>query len=473
MTDKLHMYGTIQLGLVGWAVYWWIIRRDEIPLLVAGFFLFCGAFRAVVLAKGWAQPVNLGLDIFSDMGAEAWSQALWLIVVGETTLLGSYGFSQNRVLPIRLRGFPVAERAFLMRVVILLFVTVFPLAILASGYVGTQASMGRSLAFEVSSYAILGPMALIGVAILVLCMWRFGLFTSWFQKACAGLMLVGIAWFTFGPTLRFLFLGWVLAGGVIWSATAQSGRRWLGFAMSAVVALSLFGLAGAMRDTESGGRVTKSALDRVLSAEDANMLDGFVLLRQVFPEMLPHSHGQEHLNILLRPIPRALWPEKPVGGYMNKLGIFDSGSTITIGISPTLFGSFYQEGGLPGIIVFSILYGWALGRLVVWTTSLGAFPSLVVRASLFAGLVPLMRAGDLAGVYAWLGMSFWPCVLVLFWLSQRAKQRVSARIRSSRKVSTNTGSISTNEGGNPIRKLRPVSRRALARRGRVADRPGN
>jgi hypothetical protein len=147
------------------------------------------------------------------------------------------------------------------------------------------------------------------------------------------------------------------------------------------------------------------------------MLDGMVLLQQVYPTVLPHSFGREHLNILLRPIPRAIWPEKPVGGYMNQLG-FNTVLTGTTGISPTLFGTFYQEGGTIGIVVLSALYGLGLGRFVRWSVSLPAFASLVLRGSLIAALIPLLRAGDLPGVYSWLGMAFWPCVVVLFLLKR-------------------------------------------------------
>jgi hypothetical protein len=33
---------------------------------------------------------------------------------------------------------------------------------------------------------------------------------------------------------------------------------------------------------------------------------------------------------------------------------------------------------------------------------------------LLAGLVPLLRGGDLAGVWAWMGMAFWPCMLLIW-----------------------------------------------------------
>jgi hypothetical protein len=209
--------------------------------------------------------------------------------------------------------------------------------------------------------------------------------------------------------------------------------------MAAVgLAVISFGAAGVMRQEFSINGIKQDTLTRVTSAEDANMLDGFVMLRQVFPALLPYSWGKEHLGILARPIPRSVWPNKPLGGYMNQLGFYDRGSGGTTGISPTLFGTFYQEGGVPGLMFLSMIYGFGLGRLVSWAAALPPFASVLVRASVFAGLIPLMRCGDLAGVYSWLGMSFWPCVLVLWLLknsSKRSRADAEAPFKRSSRVS--------------------------------------
>ena len=96
---------------------------------------------------------------------------------------------------------------------------------------------------------------------------------------------------------------------------------------------------------------------------DFNMVDGMVMLLQVFPNYLDFYYGMGHIEILLRPIPRALWPDKPVGGWQQKLAVqrasefYGSGADADlfgVGISPSLVGDFYSEGGLIAIIIFSI-----------------------------------------------------------------------------------------------------------------------
>jgi hypothetical protein len=122
--------------------------------------------------------------------------------------------------------------------------------------------------------------------------------------------------------MRFQFLGWFVAATIILSSGLSFVRRAQVLVIGLIGAVCLFAVAGALRNAEeSTAELEQSAWERFAFAEDANMLDGFVLLRQVYPQMLGYSYGGEHLEILERPIPRAWWPDKPVGGYMNKLGI--------------------------------------------------------------------------------------------------------------------------------------------------------
>lgn len=228
-----------------------------------------------------------------------------------------------------------------------------------------------------------------------------------------------IALLTFQASLRFQFLGWVVAVTVILASGKSHAWRISLFTTGLVAAASMFAVAGALRSADDPDfDIRQSALERFAFAQDANMLDGFVLLRQVYPDLLNYSYGGEHLEILSRPIPRSVWPDKPVGGYLNKLGIIDANSGFTLGISPSLFGSFYQEGAIFGVVLLSALYGVGFGWLIRFSTKILPFTGLLVRGCACAALIPLLRGGDLPGIYAWFGMSFWPVALVM-WLKRR------------------------------------------------------
>jgi hypothetical protein len=97
---------------------------------------------------------------------------------------------------------------------------------------------------------------------------------------------------------------------------------------------------------------------------------------------------------------------------MNKLGRITANDGFTLGISPTLFGSLYGEGAMAGIVIGSILYGLAFGSLVNLTRRMQPFGAILIRACVCASLIPLLRGGDLPGIYSWIGMAFWPCMLV-------------------------------------------------------------
>ncbi len=408
-----------QLGLIFLSVIWMLRRNDEIPLLISTFLTYCGSYRywAVTsgLSRGWVSLSNFGFPPIDDQKALT---ALLFIIFGEICLIGFYMLFQRQHLPVwRITDtpFPLSPKwsnRILMGGLFCMGVT-----LVARNQLVALIRAGRSLGFQISAYLYLFPFALVGIATVVMCVWKFGGFRSIFSKAIALFILASVASLTFAPSGRFQFLGWLIAAGVIFSANFRPHKRLVLLSTLAVVAIALFATAGALRNTTNSVNLNQAAWERAFSAEDANMLDGFVLLQEVYPDRLPFSLGMEHIEVLLRPIPRAIWPNKPVGGYMNKLGLIDANSGFTLGISPTLLGSFYAEGWLIGIAFFCFLYSYCIAKLVVYSTRLHPFAGVLIRAVICAALVPLLRAGDLPGIYAWIGMGFWPCFLVL-WLNR-------------------------------------------------------
>jgi hypothetical protein len=314
--------------------------------------------------------------------------------------------------------------------VILLSLASFGLVIFSRVLAESELLRNRSV-LETSSYLLLFPFALIGISILNISLWKAGGYHLLIHKVVAGLILGSVAYLTFVPNMRFQFLGWIAGAAIIIAANYTRKYRLIILGAAAVIGIATFALAGTMRGDEfkvdEGGN---PVLDRFVSANDANMLDGFVMLEQVYPDRLDYTWGGDHLDILLRPIPRSIWPDKPVGGYVNKLGLndYDVGTT---GISPSLFGSFYAEGGIVGIVILSIIYGVGLAAIMSYTTRLRPFASLIVRAVVCGSLVPMLRGGDLAGGYAWIGMAYWPCFLLL-WFKRNSVRAESATVARAR-----------------------------------------
>jgi hypothetical protein len=404
----------VQAGWLLWALRNFARRNDDLPLITAGFLAYCGGYRFLGRYFGFGEWVDLGALSVGTVTFGQAGMALALITFGQTVLLLAYGICQNKTLAIREERVSAILLSRLRRLLLFLTAAGLPAILWSRHYISQEISAGKSLAFEVSNYAQLFPMMSIGLLIFLFLAWRFGALRGFYEKSAALILLLVVGYLTFGPYGRFMFLGWIIGGCYIVSSVRHGGRRIPFLIIGASAALILFGVAGAMRNEHEDITVI-AGIKRAQMAEDANMLDGLVLLMEVYPQRIPFQYGRGHLEILERPIPRAWWPNKPVGGYMNKLRIFDAESAGTISISPTLFGSFYEEGGWWAVFMLSVIYGWALAWIVRCSWKMRPLFAVLIRACLLAGMIPLLRGDDLPGIYAWLGMAFWPMLLFLWW----------------------------------------------------------
>jgi hypothetical protein len=425
-----YAYAFLQIGWIIASAIWLWRKQDELPLILSLFLFYVFAFRFWALLQGWTAPVNISPLGFAPVQVEHCLTSDGLAVLGQTVLLTVYMLVQKRVIlvPRTLASGPFLEW---LRPRTFLFVLVCAtLSILTRRAVGAQILEGKSMSFEISSYLSLFPMVLISAGILLVLLWRAGDLHHGVHKLIFVAMLATVALLTFNTSSRFQFLGWIMAAIVIFTTGLPVKRKALLMLAGLVVAAALFAVAGALRGADNPEfELQENSVDRFAFAYDANMLDGFVLLRQVYPDMLNYTYGGEHLEILTRPIPRAWWPNKPVGGYLNKLGLIDANSGFSLGISPSLFGSFYQEGGFIAVILLSAIYGFGFGRLIRFAAEIHPFGGTLIRAITCAAVLPLLRGGDLPGIYAWFGMAFWPCFLLLWiWRKELLAKVASSQV---------------------------------------------
>lgn len=409
----------VQIAWLATSGVWMLRRNDEIPLLVSFLLFYITGYRYWAVTNGLNNWVNLSQFGIESITPPDALEALSYIVLAQSCFLATYLYCQRQKIPVvqltELSPFLI----WLRPKVIAFGLFCLPLVMLVRGNVAGQVRAGRSLAFQVSGYLYQFPFVLVGIATLIMCLWRFGGMPKWWHKVAAVVILIGVTNLTFRISGRFQLIGWLATSGIIFSSSFKPGRRLALLGGFLVFAVSVFAIAGAMRGDGTDYDLRSLALDRFIGAEDANMLDGFVLLKRYVPHLVPYRLGMTHLEILLRPIPRSLWPGKPVGGgYMAAVGLSNSDGGFTIGISPTLFGDFYSEGGIFAMVMLAVLYGLILAKLVRWSVWLHPFAGVLVRAMICAALVPVLRGGDLAGIAAWLGMAFWPCFLLL-WIKRK------------------------------------------------------
>ncbi len=184
--------------------------------------------------------------------------------------------------------------------------------------------------------------------------------------------------------------------------------------------LIIFSAARVLRYTNAEARVLtmeelyEESYERMEESDDVNFIDGFMMMYQVYPRYLDYTYGFDHLNIFLRPIPRVLWPDKPLAGwfqnYQQKYGL----EKTTIGFSPTLYGVFYAEMGTEGIIVFSILWAYGLVWLYRYINQFSSDLSWLLTGVMLTAMIPIFRSGDLPGDVAIVLMSYWPIIYFVY-----------------------------------------------------------
>src|SRR5438046_564991 len=325
---------TVSLCQIAWILFGvlWVVRKhDEIPLLISTLLFYVFTFRFWALLQGWTSPVDISNFGFDPVDVDSALPVQAIATLGETVLLSVYMLAQRRRIDVPRTLASPELLGWLKPRLVALGVICILVSLLARRSVDVQVASGKSMSFEVSSYLSLFSLSLVGVAILIAALWK----SRAFRLGGEG-FLAALLYFTFHPGMRFQFLGWFVAVTIILSSGLSVVRRVQVLAIGLVGAVALFAVAGALRNDEDPTvELQQSAWERFAFAQDANMLDGFVLLRRVYPRLLGYSYGGEHLEILERPIPRRWWPDKPVGGYMNKLVLITADTGFTLGISPS------------------------------------------------------------------------------------------------------------------------------------------
>ena len=411
--------------LAAMAVYNFLKYKDEFVILLVYFFYSAGIKRyqhIVVEGKSSWTVVKYARDIF-HLNNELALIALNLIA------LGTFLFSASYILfnttgeevpkkddPIILGKFVNKQRYFILTLflVFLFFNGIF------LGYTSNAAAEGASAAFGISSYAQMFQLAIGGIIILTFLVYRGIRFDSEpLVKTLFLALIILAAYISYNPLGRFSFLSWSIAIGIMVLRKLSIWKKVFLYTVLVPILGLFFAYTGNTRYGSHNNNVigfkanVEAAYERMQEGEDENMLDGMMMLMQVYPEHLGHAYGMDHIEILLRPIPRAWWAGKPLGSYINKIGLTDNMQGGTVGISPSIYGTFYAEGAIPGIILFSLLYGYLFVRLFRYSDKYDSGFGYILRGTIFASMLAILRGGDLPGIMAFIGMTYWPLILFI------------------------------------------------------------
>jgi oligosaccharide repeat unit polymerase len=423
--EYITILGTL---LVFFGVYMYVKENEEFPLIIAIFNYSICISRFKLIQSGIIKYVHVNYRVINfHLDDDKAIIAMNYILLGSVAFILFYlyfkrNYSEKKIETIDTKN-QLSEFLLLSQKHIIIGFFVF--FIVASAM---RASIQGALALG-NGYAFLIGMGVGGFNLLIgLQLFNGNLKRN--HKIIMGILLfIGIV-NSYNPTSRFQFLSWAIGITYILFKDMKPSRK-LKFILPIGIGVMLFfSLLGADRNTDLKSHSFKEnfeiAIERTLNNEDQNMLDGFMMVLDVYPQYLDFSYGMEHLEVLMRPIPRSIWPNKPLGGYVNKLGLTNIEKHGTVGISQTIYGSFYGEGGVIGIIIFSIIYA----KLIAWLLSLAkkydSDIKYLIKGVVVASFIPLIRGGDLPGIYAFIGMSFWPVFLFLKYYNKFLKNYVDS-----------------------------------------------
>lgn len=114
-----------------------------------------------------------------------------------------------------------------------------------------------------------------------------------------------------------------------------------------------------------GGQViaeTRKNTDYPFESMDYGNMEFFEYLVEAIPNKTrTYGYFLDNAQILTEPIPRVLWPGKPVGPPIQLWNLYDYG--YPIGMTNSLPGEGWVQLGWIGIVIWCALFGWGYGRI--------------------------------------------------------------------------------------------------------------
>ena len=138
-----------------------------------------------------------------------------------------------------------------------------------------------------------------------------------------------------------------------------------------------------------------------------------VYIYSVVPDMSQtYSYGTQYLQLFTEPVPRVLWPGKPVGPPIKMVNLMDFGNFT--GLTRSSIGDAWINFGYLGVILNMILIGgvlsWMYNRVLLGNPKITAIFYVVMLPY----LIQLFRDGGVVSIVKFLVFAFLPLIVV--WL---------------------------------------------------------
>jgi oligosaccharide repeat unit polymerase len=165
---------------------------------------------------------------------------------------------------------------------------------------------------------------------------------------------------------------------------------------------------------ESGGMAAGASQETLFID---NNLPVISRLTEIFPDTTQYLGLEVAYYAIVRPVPRALWPDKPTG---LSIDIADALNEHGVTFSATFVGEAYMMGGYLAILAVGLVLGWLCGWWNRFGRDLQSNLNVALYASGFFAVMLTMRS------MLWLTTALLPTFAV--WLYVRTRQRKSRRV---------------------------------------------
>ena len=153
-----------------------------------------------------------------------------------------------------------------------------------------------------------------------------------------------------------------------------------------------------------------------------DQMEVFATVIAITPIQIPFWNGQSYLDILTFPVPRSLWPDKPIPARLI-LGQLIRGHDI--GIPVTVVGEFYMNFGAFGVATGMSVFGVLCKSVDRWAYLLRENPAVIIIYAHILSNIPIILTRYFYGWFAGLVIFFVTLWVVVRLTSKKGNNRFS------------------------------------------------
>lgn len=136
---------------------------------------------------------------------------------------------------------------------------------------------------------------------------------------------------------------------------------------------------------------------------------------EIYPNIEPYLYGKSLFGLLVNPIPRVYWPDKPIafGVELATLVLGVTVNNLPTNFGPGLVGEAWANGGWLSVILCFVALGIIASRidLIIWSRASSTYA--VALYSLAIGSVPFIIRGDFLNSGYDIGIKIIPVVIII------------------------------------------------------------